>query len=713
MAVKASASVTITRGVDISGWTRYYQLKADGTNPPERPTDHQPIPSGWTDTEPGYTSGSSQTLYFVDQTTFSDGDILYSSVSISSSYEAAKDADSTAISARKRATAKYGYCTTGPGITAKIVTCEDFILFDGAVINVLFSLGIYTSGGSSSFSLNVNNQGEKFVLLNGEYISATNPFRVAANTTVMFVYTHIQAGDQGYWLAVPTDSILRGTCTIAANTENKTVSIANAILHIGSVAVIKFTYGNTSSSPKLALSDLGYFPIDTKTPPMWVDNKTMSFTLEYESGTGLYWKVNADSFKDNFYHDDTGAHIKSELGNQELLLASDSIQFKESSNVLAKYTATLIELGKNAITSVVSMCKGLINIRGKVYREEDDSRIYSETVVGEMSSSVDVDDDYYTNISTVEFENDFHVSMLTNLNTDPVVGTRIPLEPKIRIRAGVNRPGGTSNEAYSEIDIHAKNIFFTGDGLLYGGIYMNYMPLYSGSPNGASNKLIVGADGYPYDGDGNKISTSYTRRNVTVTNLNTGLSTGHYTYAAGATGAPTSNSGGSLFVFRTSATYQHQFAFPNNSQGTDHVYHRMRYVNSDSASSYTEWKLISMNGHSHESLNSFTTLLEVSYTPSAADVWDRVGTATTSKFTISEPTLLYMYCSSRRSGFGVHSTGSSATVTRTDSFNCVDPDGNLRRSPIFYLTTGSYYAYAKSPGTSAATVRVYKINGYN
>lgn len=90
MAIKARANVTISRIVDISTVTRYYKLQSSTTIVPSKPTTNPP--SGWTTTEPSYSSGSTNTLYFVDCTVMTNGTFSYSEVSKSSSYEAAKDA---------------------------------------------------------------------------------------------------------------------------------------------------------------------------------------------------------------------------------------------------------------------------------------------------------------------------------------------------------------------------------------------------------------------------------------------------------------------------------------------------------------------------------------------------------------------------------------------------------------------------------------------
>lgn len=90
MAIRARASITISRIVDISSVTRYYKLQSSTTIVPPKPTTNPP--SGWTTTEPSYSSGSTDTLYFVDCTVMTNGTFSYSEVSVSSSYEAAKEA---------------------------------------------------------------------------------------------------------------------------------------------------------------------------------------------------------------------------------------------------------------------------------------------------------------------------------------------------------------------------------------------------------------------------------------------------------------------------------------------------------------------------------------------------------------------------------------------------------------------------------------------
>lgn len=100
---RAKAEITISCIVDISSVTRYYLLQSSTVAAPSKPTTNPPA-STWTLTEPSYTSGSTNTLYFVDCTVFTNNTFKYSEVSKSSSYEAAKAAYNKAANVETRVT---------------------------------------------------------------------------------------------------------------------------------------------------------------------------------------------------------------------------------------------------------------------------------------------------------------------------------------------------------------------------------------------------------------------------------------------------------------------------------------------------------------------------------------------------------------------------------------------------------------------------------
>lgn len=124
MTVKAIATITLHAVVDVSATYRYYKLQSATLAAPSRPTAKladplKQAPSGWSIAEPGYSTGSTDKLYTVDLTVLSDDTFQYSNVSLSSSYEAAKEAWNKANNAQNTAdsaksyidtiTAQYGY----------------------------------------------------------------------------------------------------------------------------------------------------------------------------------------------------------------------------------------------------------------------------------------------------------------------------------------------------------------------------------------------------------------------------------------------------------------------------------------------------------------------------------------------------------------------------------------------------------------------------
>lgn len=103
MAVKAKAEITLYKIISVDKVVRYYLLQSSTLTAPSKPADGAVIGSNWSKTEPSYTSGSTSTLYFVDQTVLSNGALKYSEVSKSSSYEASKEAWNKANNAQKTA----------------------------------------------------------------------------------------------------------------------------------------------------------------------------------------------------------------------------------------------------------------------------------------------------------------------------------------------------------------------------------------------------------------------------------------------------------------------------------------------------------------------------------------------------------------------------------------------------------------------------------
>ena len=102
---KIMGQITLKVIVDVVSTTYYYLLKPSASPVPAKPTVSPPPTyeetdyEGWQTTEPGYTSGDTRSLYITVRTIYSDGSFEYSSPSLSSSYEAAKEAYNRAQSA--------------------------------------------------------------------------------------------------------------------------------------------------------------------------------------------------------------------------------------------------------------------------------------------------------------------------------------------------------------------------------------------------------------------------------------------------------------------------------------------------------------------------------------------------------------------------------------------------------------------------------------
>lgn len=104
MAVKGSATVTLSQYRDTESVTRYYKLQSSSLAAPDKPINVKPneTPAGWAKAEPA--CDITKTLYTCDVTVFSDKTTHVSDVSKSTSYEAAKEAWNKAQTAQNTAT---------------------------------------------------------------------------------------------------------------------------------------------------------------------------------------------------------------------------------------------------------------------------------------------------------------------------------------------------------------------------------------------------------------------------------------------------------------------------------------------------------------------------------------------------------------------------------------------------------------------------------
>ena len=152
MAVKARTEVTLSCIVDIEAVYRYYLLQSSTLDAPPVPTVFPPTCREncktctnsshykWDDTEPTFNKTTTSSLYTVECTLFCDGTWEYTSVSLSSSYEAAKEAYQEALNAKKVATnymdfaGDYGDGLVIGDLTASILGRNAYIDSEGFYI---------------------------------------------------------------------------------------------------------------------------------------------------------------------------------------------------------------------------------------------------------------------------------------------------------------------------------------------------------------------------------------------------------------------------------------------------------------------------------------------------------------------------------------------------------------------------------------------------
>ena len=105
MTAKARDQVTVVDMTDVQAVTIYYLLQASTLSAPAAPTTESP--TNWTTTEPTFDNSTTETLYTCVRTLFANGSFTWGDVSVSSSYEAAKNAYNAAQTAQNTADLNY------------------------------------------------------------------------------------------------------------------------------------------------------------------------------------------------------------------------------------------------------------------------------------------------------------------------------------------------------------------------------------------------------------------------------------------------------------------------------------------------------------------------------------------------------------------------------------------------------------------------------
>lgn len=157
----------------------------------------------------------------------------------------------------------YGTCSTAAATAEKAVTISGnakWQLATGCIIMVQFT----TSNTASNVTLNVNSTGAYPIWYNNaEYTSTGTAYTGYANrvTTYMFNGTHWVWISNSYDANSTYTNAALGqgycTCSTAAATTAKTASLSSYKLGTGGIVSVKFTNGNTASSPTLNINSTG------------------------------------------------------------------------------------------------------------------------------------------------------------------------------------------------------------------------------------------------------------------------------------------------------------------------------------------------------------------------------------------------------------------------------------------------------------------------
>ena len=369
MAVKASASITLSFMVDVYASYRYYKLQASTASAPNAPTVFPPsTSSGWDDTEPSYTSGSTNTLYFVDCTVFTDDSFAYSKVSISSSYEAAKEAWNKANNAQKTADdAKDKADDANVKIDNLEVGGRNLLLHSSDMPSYWYTVD--ASGASQIGTVEYQNDGSVLVTNSDSntrfHYKSMISVQSGETYTISCEYKEV-SGDQPHQYQIGLYTLNETSVSWIANKGTKT-SIANGWIktfHTFTIPsdvdhiTIYFRSGNDFAlytheyyirHPKL---EKGNKATDWTPAPEDVDNaiddaaKTATNYMEFTEGTGL---VVGDMTSDT-------------LGNN-VLINSESVNIRTGEMVNASFGANQIELGKGNDNAIVSLVNGRLTIQ--------------------------------------------------------------------------------------------------------------------------------------------------------------------------------------------------------------------------------------------------------------------------------------------------------------------------------------------------------------
>lgn len=153
----------------------------------------------------------------------------------------------------------HGYCTcsTAAATAAKTASLSNYTLTTGGIVAVRFTNGITVA----SPTLNINSKGAKSIYYNGAALTDTS--LIKAGDVVTFIYSsqyHIIAINRDTTYTPASLGTGYGTCSTAAATTAKAVTLSNYSLVTGGVVSVKFT-NSVPASATMNINSKGAKPI--------------------------------------------------------------------------------------------------------------------------------------------------------------------------------------------------------------------------------------------------------------------------------------------------------------------------------------------------------------------------------------------------------------------------------------------------------------------
>lgn len=383
MAIKASAEITLTHLIDIQATYRYYLLQSSTLAAPSKPTTNPP-PSSWNDAEPTYTSGSTNSLYYVDLTVFTNGDFQYSNVSLSTAYEAAKEAYNKAQNVK---TDLDGMQIGGRNLllNSNTFSGDNISANQDATIG-----GTYEGLNVYSYDFSVAESGTEvdilqFKKLNPEKLGAkyTLSFYAKGNGT-MVTYFH---GDDGYLQCASVVQSNGNTSTSGDGRSPWTLSnawtrywVTWTLKDEGDISIEKYVLFRLHAGANVSLCGIqlekGNKPTDWTPTPEDVEKeiddakkeaaKTATNFMEYTKDDGLQ----------------IGNKISGSWSGKRAQILSDSFNIVDSDGtILSSFGSDTIYLGNNSETTCVNIGNDLFKIKADTWTDTTGNVIYKDSVI--------------------------------------------------------------------------------------------------------------------------------------------------------------------------------------------------------------------------------------------------------------------------------------------------------------------------------------------